>query len=70
MTTKELNKKKKETETDKTVKRELQEMQLTMAIMNKQIEELSKRLNIDTKPNNGYTKEDFDELASFYHPKK
>ena len=61
MTTKELNKKKKETETDKTVKRELQEMQLTMAIMNKQIEELSKRLNIDTKPNNGYTKEDFDE---------
>lgn len=70
MTTKELNKKKKETVKEDSLKRDLQEMQLTMAIMNKQIEELSKRLNIDTKPSNGYTKEDMDELASFYHPKK
>ena len=68
MTTKELNKKKKEPiNQESDVKKDLQEMKLTLAIMNKQIEELSKMLNINTKPN--YSN-DIQELASFYHPKK
>ena len=68
MTTKELNKKKKEPiNQESDVKKDLIEMKLTLAIMNKQIEELSKMLNINTKPN--YS-DDIQELASFYHPKK
>lgn len=68
MTTKELNKKKKEPiNQESEVKKDLIEMKLTLAIMNKQIEELSRMLNINTKPN--YS-DDIQELASFYHPKK
>ena len=69
MTTKELNKNKKKEpiNQESDVKKDLQEMKLTLAIMNKQIEELSKMLNINTKPN--YSN-DIQELASFYHPKK
>lgn len=65
MTTKKLVEKKKDEMSD--VKKDLIEMKLTLAIMNKQIEELSKMLNINTKPN--YS-DDIQELASFYHPKK
>lgn len=70
MTTKELNKKKKEPinhESD--VKKDLQEMKITIAIIQKQIEDLAGKLNIDTRPSLGYTKEDMNELASFYHKK-
>lgn len=68
MTTKEIKKKKEESNKhDSDVKKDLIEMKLTLAIMNKQIEELSKILNINTKPN--YS-DDIQELASFYHPKK
>lgn len=70
MTTKELNKKKKEPinhESD--VKKDLQEMKITIAIIQKQLEDLAGKLNIDTRPNLGYTKEDMNELASFYHKK-
>jgi hypothetical protein len=70
MTTKELNKKKKEPiNQESDVKKDLQEMKITIAIIQKQLEDLAGKLNIDTRPNLGYTKEDFDELASFYHKK-
>lgn len=65
MTTKKLVEKKKDEMSE--TKKDLIEMKLTLAIMNKQIEELSKMLNINTKPN--YS-DDIQELASFYHPKK
>lgn len=67
MTTKEIKKKKEPINQESEVKKDLIEMKLTLAIMNKQIEELSKMLNINTKPN--YS-DDIQELASFYHPKK
>lgn len=69
MTTKELNKKKKETVKEDSVKRDLQEMKITIAIIQKQLEDLAGKLNIDTRPSLGYTKEDMNELASFYHKK-
>lgn len=70
MTTKKLVEKKKEPinhESD--VKKDLQEMKITIAIIQKQIEDLAGKLNIDTRPSLGYTKEDMNELASFYHKK-
>lgn len=69
MTTKELNKKKKETVKEDSVKKDLQEMKITIAIIQKQLEDLAGKLNIDTRPTLDYTKEDMDELASFYHKK-
>ena len=71
MTTKELNKNKKKEpiNQESDVKKDLQEMKITIAIIQKQLEDLAGKLNIDTRPTLGYTKEDMDELASFYHKK-
>ena len=70
MTTKEIKKKKETVNHESDIKRDLQEMKLTIAIIQKQIEDLAGKLNIDTRPSLGYTKDDMSELASFYHPKK
>ena len=67
MTTKKLVEKKKDEMSE--TKKDLIEMKLTIAIMQKQIEDLAGKLNIDTRPSLGYTKEDMNELASFYHKK-
>lgn len=70
MTTKEIKKKKEESNKhDSDVKKDLQEMKITIAIIQKQLEDLAGKLNIDTRPSLGYTKEDMNELASFYHKK-
>ena len=67
MTTKKLVEKKKDEMSE--TKKDLIEMKLTIAIIQKQIEDLAGKLNIDTRPSLGYTKEDMNELASFYHKK-
>ena len=69
MTTKEIKKKKETVNNESDIKRDLQEMKITIAIIQKQLEDLAGKLNIDTRPNLGYTKEDLNELASFYHKK-
>ena len=69
MTTKEIKKKKETVNNESDIKKDLQEMKITIAIIQKQLEDLAGKLNIDTRPNLGYTKEDISELASFYHKK-
>ena len=69
MTTKEIKKKKEPVNHESDVKKDLQEMKITIAIIQKQLEDLAGKLNIDTRPTLGYTKEDMNELASFYHKK-